>query len=170
MDVKLSHSFITVLDLDEAIAFYRDVIGLEVCTDVRIGSMRWIIVAAAAQPYGVEISLETPQGRPGDIDALTKVIEDWLPDRGDLRDRRLRLDVRASRRVRRSGRAGAGRPALRRPGLCGPGPLREHGPHRPAVAGVSHAPRSLRTGARRVDHPRGEKGRTVDQAPRADRA
>ncbi|MDQ6732462.1 MAG: VOC family protein [Actinomycetota bacterium] len=76
MDVKLSHSFNTVLDLDEAIAFYRDVIGLEVCTDVRIGSMRWITAAAAGQPYGVEISLETPQGRPGDIDALTKVIED----------------------------------------------------------------------------------------------
>ena len=74
MSVTLSHCFITVRDQEEALAFYCDVVGLEVRNDVQIGPMRWLTVAPPSQPGGVELSLETPAGRPGSIDALTQVM------------------------------------------------------------------------------------------------
>jgi predicted enzyme related to lactoylglutathione lyase len=76
MPVTLSHCFITVRDQEEALAFYCDVVGLEVRSDVRLGSMRWLTVAPPSQPDGVELSLETPAGRPGNIDALAQVMAD----------------------------------------------------------------------------------------------
>jgi predicted enzyme related to lactoylglutathione lyase len=65
MDLKLSHCFITVHDQDAALTFYRDVLGLEVRTDAIIGAMRWLTVAPPSESNGVELSLETPEGRPG---------------------------------------------------------------------------------------------------------
>ena len=76
MNITLSHCFITVRDQEEALAFYRDVVGLEVRSDVQLGPMRWLTVAPPSQPDGVELSLETPDGRPGDIDALARVMAD----------------------------------------------------------------------------------------------
>ena len=74
MATRMSHCFITVHDQDEALAFYRDLVGLEVRADLAIGSMRWLTVAAPGQSDGVEISLETPIGRAGDVDALSRVV------------------------------------------------------------------------------------------------
>jgi catechol 2,3-dioxygenase-like lactoylglutathione lyase family enzyme len=74
MTVKLSHCFITVHDQDEALTFYRDLLGLQVSQDVPIGSMRWLTVAAPSERAPVEISLETPEGRPGDVQALERVV------------------------------------------------------------------------------------------------
>ena len=74
MDLKLSQCFITVHDQDDALAFYRDVLGLEARADVVIGSMRWLTVASPSEPDGVELALETPDGRPGDPRALAQVM------------------------------------------------------------------------------------------------
>jgi predicted enzyme related to lactoylglutathione lyase len=74
MTLKLSHCFVTVHDQQQALAFYRDVLGLEVRTDTTIGSMRWLTVASPSQPDGVQLALETPDGRPGDPDSLTAAI------------------------------------------------------------------------------------------------
>jgi len=74
MNLKLTHCFITMRNQDEALAFYCDVVGLEVRTDVAIGSARWLTVAPPSQPDGVELSLETPDGRPGDPGALAGVM------------------------------------------------------------------------------------------------
>jgi predicted enzyme related to lactoylglutathione lyase len=74
MTLKLSHCFVTVHDQQQALAFYRDVLGLEVRTDTTIGSMRWLTVASPSQPDGVQLALETPDGRPGDPDALAQVM------------------------------------------------------------------------------------------------
>jgi predicted enzyme related to lactoylglutathione lyase len=63
MSLTLSHCFVTVHDQDAALAFYRDVLGLKVRHDMRVGSMRWLTVAAQAEG-GTEI-LETD-----DVDAL----------------------------------------------------------------------------------------------------
>jgi predicted enzyme related to lactoylglutathione lyase len=41
MDIKLAQCFIAVDDHDKALAFYRDVLGLEVRNDVRFEGMRW---------------------------------------------------------------------------------------------------------------------------------
>jgi catechol 2,3-dioxygenase-like lactoylglutathione lyase family enzyme len=56
MDLKLSHTFIYVDDQDAALAFYRDVLGLEVRVDATMEHMRWLTVGPASQPE-VEIGL-----------------------------------------------------------------------------------------------------------------
>ncbi|WP_217145034.1 VOC family protein [Streptomyces sp. AC627_RSS907] len=64
MDIRLSQCFIAVDDHDTALAFYRDVLGLEVRGDVRFDGMRWVTVGSPAQP-GVDIVLEPPLADPG---------------------------------------------------------------------------------------------------------
>jgi predicted enzyme related to lactoylglutathione lyase len=59
MDLKLTHCFISVDDHDKALAFYQDVLGLEVRNDVKYEGMRWISVGPVAQPE-VNIVLEPP--------------------------------------------------------------------------------------------------------------
>lgn len=63
MDLKLSHCFIAVDDHDKALAFYRDVLGLEVRNDVGFEGMRWVTVGSPLQP-DVEIVLEPPAANP----------------------------------------------------------------------------------------------------------
>jgi predicted enzyme related to lactoylglutathione lyase len=63
MDIKLSQCFIAVDDHDKALAFYRDVLGLEVRNDVEFEGMRWVTVGAPSQP-DVDIVLEPPVADP----------------------------------------------------------------------------------------------------------
>ncbi|MFF1835627.1 VOC family protein [Streptomyces sp. NPDC058231] len=63
MDIRLSQCFIAVDDHDKAIAFYRDVLGLEVRNDVGFEGMRWVTVGAPSQP-DVNIVLEPPLADP----------------------------------------------------------------------------------------------------------
>ena len=60
MSIELSHCFISVLDHDEALAFYRDALGLEVRNDVASDGFRWVTVAAPGQD--VDIVLSQPHG------------------------------------------------------------------------------------------------------------
>jgi predicted enzyme related to lactoylglutathione lyase len=71
MEIKMSHSFVTVDDQEKALAFYRDVLGLNVTADAPLGPFRWLTVAAPNQP-GVEIVLATPDmgHGPDDTEAL----------------------------------------------------------------------------------------------------
>ncbi|MFI8933207.1 VOC family protein [Streptomyces sp. NPDC053474] len=62
MDIKLAQCFIAVDDHDQALAFYRDVLGLEVRNDVAFEGMRWVTVGSPAQD--VEIVLEPPLADP----------------------------------------------------------------------------------------------------------
>ncbi len=62
-DVKLSTCFVAVDDHDKALAFYRDVLGLEVRNDVAFEGMRWVTVGSPLQP-DVEIVLEPPAANP----------------------------------------------------------------------------------------------------------
>ena len=64
MGIQLSQSFIAVDDHDKALAFYRDVLGLEVRNDVGFEGMRWVTVGAPSQP-DVDIVLEPPLADPG---------------------------------------------------------------------------------------------------------
>jgi len=59
MTLSLSHCFLLVHDYDEALAFYRDVLGLEVRNDVSFENNRWITLGAIGRPE-VEIGLEIP--------------------------------------------------------------------------------------------------------------
>lgn len=56
MALTLSHVFLEVRDQDEALAFYRDVLGLRVGSDVVIEGYRWLTLTTPSQP-DVEIVL-----------------------------------------------------------------------------------------------------------------
>jgi catechol 2,3-dioxygenase-like lactoylglutathione lyase family enzyme len=74
MDLSLSTSFVQVHDPDLALAFYRDVLGLELRDDVANDDFRWITVGAASQP-GVSIVLTNyVHGSPADRDAIVALL------------------------------------------------------------------------------------------------
>ena len=64
MDLKVSHCFITVDDHDKALGFYRDVLGLEVRSDISFEGMRWVTVVPPNQPE-LQITIETAESCPG---------------------------------------------------------------------------------------------------------
>ena len=74
MNLTLSQCFVLVHDPDRALAFYRDVLGLELRNDVARQDFRWITVGAASQP-GVAIVLTNYlNGSPADSDALAALV------------------------------------------------------------------------------------------------
>ena len=81
MDIKLSACFIPVDNHDKALAFYRDVLGLEVRNDVGFEGMRWVTVGAPSQP-GVDLVLEPPLADPNaslaDREAMAELLAKGL--------------------------------------------------------------------------------------------
>jgi len=81
MDIRLSSCFIAVDDHDKAIAFYRDVLGLEVRNDVGFEGMRWVTLGSPTQP-DVNIVLEPPAAdpstSPADKQALAELMAKGL--------------------------------------------------------------------------------------------
>ena len=81
MEIKLSTCFIAVDDHDKALAFYRDVLGLEVRKDVAFEGMRWVTVGSSAQP-DVDIVLEPPLADPNasaaDREAMAELLAKGL--------------------------------------------------------------------------------------------
>ncbi|GAA0460582.1 VOC family protein [Streptomyces stramineus] len=77
MDIRLSQCFIAVDDHDQALAFYRDVLGLEVRNDVGFEGMRWVTVGSPAQP-GVDIVLEPPAADPNTAPADRQAVSELL--------------------------------------------------------------------------------------------
>lgn len=77
MDIRLSTCFIAVDDHDKALAFYRDVLGLEVRNDVAFEGMRWVTVGSPSQP-DVEIVLEPPLADPNASAADRKAMAELL--------------------------------------------------------------------------------------------
>jgi catechol 2,3-dioxygenase-like lactoylglutathione lyase family enzyme len=75
MTIALQYCHITVNDVDEALGFYRDALGLEVRNDVASGGFRWVTLGSADQP-GVDIALSEPHaGRSqADGDALQELL------------------------------------------------------------------------------------------------
>ncbi|MEV0295394.1 VOC family protein [Nocardia sp. NPDC050710] len=59
-DLALTHVSLLVADQEQALEFYRDVIGLEVRQDMPFAGGRWLTVGPAAQP-GIEFILEHPE-------------------------------------------------------------------------------------------------------------
>ena len=60
MLTALTHTFIYVLDHDEALDFYVGKLGLEVGTDADLGPFRWLTVHVPGRPES-EIVLATPE-------------------------------------------------------------------------------------------------------------
>ena len=74
MTLTLARCFIQIHDPDEALAFYRDSLGLEVRNDVANEGFRWITVGAPSQP-AVEIVLTNYlNGSPADGDTIVALV------------------------------------------------------------------------------------------------
>ena len=58
MDISLKYSHITVHDYDEALGFYRDVLGFDVTQDVGGDKQRWVTLDTGQD--GVQIVLSGP--------------------------------------------------------------------------------------------------------------
>ena len=81
MELKVSHCVIPVHDRDEALAFYRDVLGLEVRNDVKREGLRWETVGPKAQP-DVNLVLEpqaaNPNASPDDGQVMSELLADGI--------------------------------------------------------------------------------------------
>jgi predicted enzyme related to lactoylglutathione lyase len=83
MDLRLHTCFIAVDDHDKAIAFYCDVLGLEIRNDVKYEGMRWVTVGSPLQP-DVSIVLEPPAANP-DLSPADREAMEQLLAKGMLR-------------------------------------------------------------------------------------
>jgi catechol 2,3-dioxygenase-like lactoylglutathione lyase family enzyme len=74
MTVTVATMFISVHDPDAALAFYRDVLGLEVRNDVAAGDFRWVTVGAPGQD--LDVVLSQPHGGRSQVegDALLSLV------------------------------------------------------------------------------------------------
>ncbi|MFE2479456.1 VOC family protein [Streptomyces sp. NPDC059389] len=77
MDITIHTSSLPHDDPEAALAFYRDVLGFEVRSDVGQGKMRWITVGPAGQP-GTSILLAPPAADPGITEAERRTIVEMM--------------------------------------------------------------------------------------------
>lgn len=75
MSISLAYCPITVDDVEAAIPFYRDGLGLEIVNDVAYGGTRWLSFGIAGQS-GLALVVSDPgAGRsPDDADALERLV------------------------------------------------------------------------------------------------
>ncbi|WP_327581471.1 VOC family protein [Nonomuraea sp. NBC_00507] len=76
-DLKLSSCALAVHDVDEALGFYRDVLGFEVRDDAGSEGMRRVSVGPPSQPE-VQIVLTSPGADPGVSPADWRAIADLM--------------------------------------------------------------------------------------------
>jgi uncharacterized glyoxalase superfamily protein PhnB len=72
--LTFSTCFVIVTDPDEALAFYRDTLGLEVRNDVARDAFRWITVGAPSQPEVSVVLTNYLNGSPADNDTVAGLI------------------------------------------------------------------------------------------------
>jgi catechol 2,3-dioxygenase-like lactoylglutathione lyase family enzyme len=74
MDLTLARCFVLVQDPEFALAFYRDVLGLELRSDVSNDQHRWLTVGSPAQPDVAIVITNWLNGSPADSDALAGLL------------------------------------------------------------------------------------------------
>ena len=77
MEITIHSSFLPHTDPEASLAFYRDVLGFEVRTDVGTGAMRWITVGPVDQP-GTSIVLYPPEATPGLTDDEKRTVSEMM--------------------------------------------------------------------------------------------
>src|SRR5215218_7907345 len=78
MDITIHSAFLPQDDPDAAVAFYRDILGLEVRNDVGYNGLRWITVGPADQPGTTSIVLYPPGADPGVTDEERNTIAEMM--------------------------------------------------------------------------------------------
>jgi predicted enzyme related to lactoylglutathione lyase len=63
MELTLHYCYITVDDGDQALAFYQDVLGLELRNDVKYNGARWLTMGPPSQP-DINVVVETVNADP----------------------------------------------------------------------------------------------------------
>jgi catechol 2,3-dioxygenase-like lactoylglutathione lyase family enzyme len=77
---RITHTFIHVLDQDEALDFYVGKLGMAVNTDADLGFMRWLTVSPPEQP-DFQVGLMLP-GPPAYDDSTTEQIRELVAKGG----------------------------------------------------------------------------------------
>ena len=77
MGIIIHSTFLPQVDPDASLAFYRDILGFEVRSDVGQGTMRWITVGPAGQP-DTSILLAPPAAGPGFTDEERRTIAEMM--------------------------------------------------------------------------------------------
>lgn len=77
MDLNIHTTPLPHDDPDASLAFYRDVLGFEVRSDVGHGAMRWITVGPADQP-GTSILLAPPAVDPGITEDERRTVREMM--------------------------------------------------------------------------------------------
>ncbi|MEK0100529.1 VOC family protein [Streptomyces sp. NPDC056002] len=77
MDITIHTTSLPHDDPDASLAFYRDVLGFEVRSDVGQGKMRWITVGPVGQP-GTSILLAPPAADPSVSEAERRTIAEMM--------------------------------------------------------------------------------------------
>jgi catechol 2,3-dioxygenase-like lactoylglutathione lyase family enzyme len=77
MDITIHTTVLPHDDPDASLAFYRDVLGFEVRTDVGTGAMRWITVGSPDQP-DVTLLLAPPVADPGVTDDERRTVLEMM--------------------------------------------------------------------------------------------
>lgn len=67
-NISVQHVPLIVLDVDEALPFYRDGLGLSVLSDVANGDFRWVSLGVPGQP-GLSVVLSAPGAGRSEEDA-----------------------------------------------------------------------------------------------------
>jgi catechol 2,3-dioxygenase-like lactoylglutathione lyase family enzyme len=74
MTASVATMFIPVHDVDAALGFYRDGLGLEVRNDVSSGDYRWVTVGAPGQDVDIVISVPHAGRSQAEGDALLALV------------------------------------------------------------------------------------------------
>lgn len=77
MDLTIHTTVLPHVDPEESLAFYRDVLGLEVRSDVGTGTMRWITVGPVGQPDTC-LLLAPPFADPGITEEERRTISEMM--------------------------------------------------------------------------------------------
>jgi catechol 2,3-dioxygenase-like lactoylglutathione lyase family enzyme len=74
MNLSLSTCFVIVHNPDESLAFYRDVLGLDLRQDVARDTFRWLTVGSPSQPEMSIVLTNYLNGSPADADAMSALV------------------------------------------------------------------------------------------------
>jgi len=77
MDISIHYAFLPHTDADASLAFYRDILGLEVRNDVGYNGMRWLTVGHPDQP-ATSLVLQPPAADPGITDDERRTISEMM--------------------------------------------------------------------------------------------